>query len=225
MLAGEMGETELLHAGRIVPVYPLTAGLTAIRLRDGHPRGARQGGLRLPGVPAGARSPRPRISCRSRGRSRRRTTRRRSRVGTPPCAGSPSTSSWRSSSGMVARRRQRVRDAAPEIRVDADADAAVRSAIVAAIGDARRRADRPDRRPGRRHRRHPRRPRPPDADAAPPPGRRRVGQDGGRGLRARGDRPGRASRARSSPRPTCSPASTSRRSARCSRASASASRC
>jgi ATP-dependent DNA helicase RecG len=29
----EGGETELLHAGRIVPVYPLTAGLTAIRLR------------------------------------------------------------------------------------------------------------------------------------------------------------------------------------------------
>jgi RecG-like helicase len=26
-------ETELLHAGRIVPVYPLTAGLTSIRLR------------------------------------------------------------------------------------------------------------------------------------------------------------------------------------------------
>ena len=33
VLVGEMGETELLHAGRIVPVYPLTAGLTAIRLR------------------------------------------------------------------------------------------------------------------------------------------------------------------------------------------------
>ena len=28
-----MGETELLHVGRIVPVYPLTAGLTSIRLR------------------------------------------------------------------------------------------------------------------------------------------------------------------------------------------------
>ena len=33
VLAGELGETELLHVGRIVPVYPLTAGLTAIRLR------------------------------------------------------------------------------------------------------------------------------------------------------------------------------------------------
>ena len=30
---GRAGDTELLHAGRIVPVYPLTAGLTAIRLR------------------------------------------------------------------------------------------------------------------------------------------------------------------------------------------------
>ena len=35
---------------------------------------------------------------------------------------------------MVARRRQRVRDAAPEIRVEVAADAAVRAAITEAIG-------------------------------------------------------------------------------------------
>ena len=55
-----------------------------------------------------------------------------------------------------------------------------------------------------------------DADAPPAPGRRRVGQDGGRRVRPGGGRPGRASRARSWRRPTCSPASTSRRSAGCS---------
>ena len=53
------GDDELLHAGRIVPVYRLTAGLTAVRLRIGDPRGARPGRLRLPGVPAG-RDPRGR---------------------------------------------------------------------------------------------------------------------------------------------------------------------
>ena len=58
-----------------------------------------------------------------------------------------------------------------------------------------------------------------DADAPAAPGRRRVGQDRGRRLRARGDRPGRASRAPSSRRPTSSPGSISRRSGRCSTAS------
>ena len=99
-----------------------------------HPRGARQGRARLPGVPArrdrsrrgpGAASPEP---------SRRRTSRPRSQAGTRPCDGSPSTSCSRSSSAWSSGAASAVRDAAPEIRVDADADAAVRSAIVAAIG-------------------------------------------------------------------------------------------
>ena len=46
-------DIELLHAGRIVPVYPLTAGLTADPPAGRDPRGARQGRPRLPRVPAG----------------------------------------------------------------------------------------------------------------------------------------------------------------------------
>ena len=42
--------------------------------------------------------------------------------------------------GMVARRRQRVRDAAPQIAIDASSDAAVRTALVDAIGATGRRS-------------------------------------------------------------------------------------
>ena len=216
---------------RAAPRGPDRAGLSADRRPDRdppahrHPRGARQGRLRVPGVPARARSPRQRTSCRSPGRSRRRTSRRRSRVGTLRCAGSPSTSSWRSSSGMVG--------AAPAARPRRGAGdpRRCRRRCGRPVGDrrgdrgARRRADRPDRRPGRRHGRHPRRPRPADADAAPPPGRRRVGQDRGRGLRPRGDRPGRLpGRAPGPDRPAGPPAPRDGQ-RRCSRGSASASRC
>ena len=85
--------------GRIVPVYPLTAGLTAARLRTGDPRGARQGRSRLPRVPAGRDRGRGRRSCGSPGRSRKPTTRRPSRAATRRWGGWPSTSSWRCSSG------------------------------------------------------------------------------------------------------------------------------
>ena len=44
--------------------------------------------------------------------------------------------------GMVARRRQRVRDAAPEVTVDPAADRAVQSASADAIGATDRPADR-----------------------------------------------------------------------------------
>ena len=94
-----MGETELLHAGRIVPVYPLTAGLTAIRLRAAIREALDKAGYAYPEYLPAEIVARRRSWCRSPGRSRRPTTRRRSRAATRPCAGSPSTSSSRSSSG------------------------------------------------------------------------------------------------------------------------------
>ena len=90
---------------RAAPRRPDRAGLPADRRADrdpaagGHPRGARQGRLRLPGVPAGRDRRRGAAGRRSRGRSRRPTTRRRSRAATRRCAASPSTSCSRSSSG------------------------------------------------------------------------------------------------------------------------------
>ena len=129
-------DTELLHAGRIVPVYRLTGGPDRGPPAVGDPRGARQGRLRLPGVPAG--------------RGHRRGG------GSSPIARAieeahyPDSFEGRDAAlrrlafdellalqlGMVARRRQRVRDAAPQIAIDAPSDAAVR--------DGARRRDRRD---------------------------------------------------------------------------------
>ena len=133
VLAGEMGETELLHAGRIVPVYPLTAGLTAIRLRAAIREALDKAGHAypeyLPDEIARAEDVVPIARAIEE-------------------AHYPASFPGRDAAlrrlafdellalqlGMVERRRQRVRDAAPEIRVEAEADAAVRSAIVGAIG-------------------------------------------------------------------------------------------
>ena len=92
---GRRGGAEVLHAGRIVPVYRLTAGLTAARLRIGDPRGARPRRPRLPGVPA--RGP-----ARGEGLTGIAPALEEahypapSRAGTPPSAGWRSTSCWRS---------------------------------------------------------------------------------------------------------------------------------
>ena len=59
---------------------------------------------------------------------------RRSRAATPRCGGWPSTSCSRSSSAWSARRRQRVRDAAPQIVDRWPRTRAVRTALVDAIG-------------------------------------------------------------------------------------------
>ena len=50
------GDGEVLHAGRIVPVYRLTAGLTAARLRVAMREALDRAGHAYPGVPAGDRS-------------------------------------------------------------------------------------------------------------------------------------------------------------------------
>ena len=95
---GRRGRRELLHAGRIVPVYRLTAGLTAARLRIGDPRGARPGRPRLPGVPAGGDRRRGGARADRPGARGGPLPGHRSRAATRPSAGSPSTSCSRSSS-------------------------------------------------------------------------------------------------------------------------------
>ncbi len=133
VLAGELGETELLHAGRIVPVYPLTAGLTAIRLRAAIREALDKAGYAYPEylpdeiardedlVPIARAIEEAHFPASFPGRD---AALRRLAFDELLAL----------QLGMVERRRQRVRDAAPEIRVVAEADAAVRSAIVGAIG-------------------------------------------------------------------------------------------
>jgi ATP-dependent DNA helicase RecG len=122
-------DTELLHAGRIVPVYPLTAGLTSIRLRAAIREALDKAGYAYPEyLPAD-------IAAAER------------LVPIPRAieeAHYPDTFEGRDAAlrrlafdellalqlGMVQRRRQRIRAAAPEVALDAAADASVRAAIV-----------------------------------------------------------------------------------------------
>ena len=120
MLAGEMGETELLHAGRIVPVYPLTAGLTAIRLRAAIREALDKAGHAYPEyLPAEIAAAEELVPIA-----------RAIEEAHYPASFPGRDAALRRLAfdellalqlGMVARRRQRVRDAAPEIHVDADA--------------------------------------------------------------------------------------------------------
>ncbi|HEV7605050.1 MAG TPA: ATP-dependent DNA helicase RecG [Candidatus Limnocylindrales bacterium] len=129
----EDGDTELLHAGRIVPVYPLTAGLTAIRLRFAIREALDKAGHAYPEyLPAGILA----------------------EEGLVPVARAieeahyPDSFEGRDAAlrrlafdellalqlGMVQRRRQRIRDAAPRIAFDASADDLVRGALTDALG-------------------------------------------------------------------------------------------
>jgi ATP-dependent DNA helicase RecG len=125
-------DTELLHAGRIVPVYPLTAGLTSIRLRAAIREALDKAGYAYPEyLPAD-------IAAAER------------LVPIPRAieeAHYPDTFEGRDAAlrrlafdellalqlGMVQRRRQRIRAAAPEVDLDAATDASVRAAIVDAL--------------------------------------------------------------------------------------------
>ena len=206
--------------GRAAPRRADRAGLPADRGPDGgppaagDPRGARPGGLRLPGVPAGRRSARPRSS--------------------PPIAEAleeahyPTSFEGRDAAlrrlafdellalqlGMVARRRARGRAHATPIPAADPADG--RDPRRARGERSARKLGRDGaahRRPGDRDRRDPGRPRPAGADA-PPRSRATSARARPRSRPTRSPRrrsPG--ARARCSPRPTCSPASTPRRSA------------
>ena len=142
--------TELLHAGRIVPVYPLTAGLTAIRLRAAIREALDKAGHAypeyLPADIAAAEGLVP-IAARDRGGP---LPGHRSRVATRRCAGSPSTSCWRSSSGWSSAAGSGSAPRRPRSRSTTRRDAAVRAAIVDALGGPGRPAGRADRRPGAR---------------------------------------------------------------------------
>ena len=125
-------DTELLHAGRIVPVYPLTAGLTSIRLRAAirealdkagyaYPEylpadiAAAEGLVRIPRAIEEAHYP---DTFEARDAALRRLA---------------FDELLALQLGMVQRRRQRIRAAAPEVALDAGADASVRAAIVDAL--------------------------------------------------------------------------------------------
>ena len=126
-------ETELLHAGRIVPVYPLTAGLTSIRLRAAIREALDKAGYAYPEY-----MPSTILAEEGLGPIARAIEE----------AHYPDSFEGRDAAlrrlafdellalqlGMVQRRRQRIRDAAPEIILDAAADASVRSALVRALG-------------------------------------------------------------------------------------------
>ncbi len=126
-------EGELLHVGRIVPIYRLTAGLTAARLRI-----AMREALDAAGTQYAEYLPAPILA-------------EESLVGIARAledAHYPSTFEGRDAAllrlafdellalqlGMVGRRRQRGRDAARPIPTDAATDAALRASLTASIG-------------------------------------------------------------------------------------------
>jgi ATP-dependent DNA helicase RecG len=131
-------ETEVLHAGRIVPVYPLTAGLTAVRLRTAIREALDKAGHAYPEyLPQAIMAEEGLVPI----------------VRAIEEAHYPDSFEGRDAAlrrlafdellalqlGMVERRRQRVRAAAPQMRMDASSDGSVRTALVDAIG---RRLDR-----------------------------------------------------------------------------------
>ena len=125
-------DTELLHAGRIVPVYPLTAGLTSARLRAAIREAIDKAGFAYPEYLPGAIREEERLIPIARAIE---------------AAHYPDTFEQRDAAlrrlafdelfalqlGMVERRRQRVRDAAPRITLATDDDEAVRAALATAL--------------------------------------------------------------------------------------------
>jgi ATP-dependent DNA helicase RecG len=128
-----IGEDEVLHAGRIVPVYPLTAGLPAARLRTAIREALDKAGHAYPEYLPASIVAEERLVPIARAIEE---------------AHYPETFEGRDAAlerlafdellalqlGMVQRRRQRVRDAAPVVTLDPALDEAVRSALVDAIG-------------------------------------------------------------------------------------------
>ena len=126
------GDAEVLHAGRIVPVYPLTAGLTSARLRAAIREALDKAGGRYPEyLPASILKVERLLPINVALEE----------------AHYPSTFEARDQAlerlafdellalqiGMVGRRRQRTKAAAPRIVVGSEDDTAIRSGLVAAI--------------------------------------------------------------------------------------------
>jgi ATP-dependent DNA helicase RecG len=125
-------ESEVLHAGRIVPVYPLTAGLTAARLRSAIREALDRAGHAYPEyLPAPILGDEDLLPI---GRA-------------IEAAHYPDSFEGRDAAlrrlafdellalqlGMVGRRRQRIRDAAPELVVADVADAEIRASLVSSL--------------------------------------------------------------------------------------------
>ncbi len=125
-------DTAMLHAGRIVPVYRLTAGLTAVRLRsairdaldragDAYPEYLPAPVLREEGlVPIGRAIEEAHYPDSFEGRD---AALRRLAFDELLAL----------QLGMVQRRRQRIRDAAPEVILDVASDTTIRSALVESL--------------------------------------------------------------------------------------------
>ena len=126
------GDAEVLHAGRIVPVYPLTAGLTSARLRAAIREALDKAGDRYPEyLPSAIREGERLLPIDTALEE----------------AHYPSTFELRDQAlerlafdellalqiGMVGRRRQRTRAAAPRIQVSGEDDVAIRAGLVDAI--------------------------------------------------------------------------------------------
>jgi ATP-dependent DNA helicase RecG len=127
-------DDEVLHAGRIVPVYRLTGGLTAARLRSAIREALDRAGSGYPEyLPGDIRTD-------------------ESLVGIAPAleeAHYPATFEGRGAAlrrlafdellalqlGMVSRRRQRARAAAPVVEIDAVMDSGIRTALTEALGE------------------------------------------------------------------------------------------
>ena len=148
----EGNEDELLHVGRIVPVYRLTAGLTARDAAAGGPRRARPGRARR--TPSTCR----RRCVREAGVAAIGEALEEAHYPTSfdaprrgAASGSRSTSCSRSSSGMVGRRRQRrARSRHGRSRSTTRPTASCASAIEASLGRKLGPRGRAHRRPGRR---------------------------------------------------------------------------
>jgi ATP-dependent DNA helicase RecG len=126
------GDAEVLHAGRIVPVYPLTAGLTSARLRAAIREALDKAGDRYPEyLPSSIREGERLLPINVALEE----------------AHYPSTFEARDQAlerlafdellalqiGMVGRRRQRTKAAAPRINVSGGDDVAIRAGLVDAI--------------------------------------------------------------------------------------------
>jgi ATP-dependent DNA helicase RecG len=121
--------SEVLHAGRIVPVYPLTAGLTAARLRMAIREALDKSGHAYPEY-----LPDPIVTGEGLlpiGRAIEEAHYPDSFEGRDAALRRLAFDELLALQiGMVARRRQRGRDAAPRVDVDDASDAAIRSSIV-----------------------------------------------------------------------------------------------
>jgi len=125
-------EDEVLHAGRIVPVYPLTAGLTAARLRTAIREALDKAGHaypeylpapilveeRLVPIPRAIEEAHYPDSFEGRDDALRRLA---------------FDELLALQLGMVGRRRQRIRDAAPELIVEVAADGEIRASLTTSL--------------------------------------------------------------------------------------------